>query len=82
MDIDPEWTQEVVDDGHVIELNPHPQSRVRATGYIGFSPSADRVLTIVAYRDVDGDIRDINAWQASGRDRATYRMAVAHDEAS
>lgn len=80
MNIESEWTQEVIDDDHVIELNPYPQSRVRATGYIGFAPSADKVLTVIAYRDLDGDVHGINAWPASGRDLATYRRAVATDE--
>ena len=34
LDIEPEWTQEAVDDEHCVKLNPYPRSRVGATGYI------------------------------------------------
>lgn len=44
VDIEPEWAQEVVDDEHCVAPAPYPRSRVRATGYVGYSPSAGRVL--------------------------------------
>jgi hypothetical protein len=39
---------------------------------IGFSASAGRVLVVIAYRDLDGDLHGMNAWPASGRDLAAY----------
>ncbi len=80
LDIEPEWTQEAVDDEHCVELNPYPRSRVRATGYVGYSPSARHVLVVIAYTDLDGDIHGMNSWPASGRDLATYRKATEDDE--
>lgn len=73
LDIDPTWTQEVVADENLIELSPYPTSRVRALGLIGHSPSAGRVLVVIAYRDFDGQLHGMNAWPASGRDLATYQ---------
>lgn len=79
-DIEPAWTQEAIDDEHCIELKPYPRSRVRATGYIGYSPSAKHVLVVIAYADLDGDMHGMNSWPASGRDPATYRKMVEDDE--
>ena len=42
------------------------------TGFIGYSASAGKVLVVIAYRDLDGDLHGMNAWPASGRDLATY----------
>jgi hypothetical protein len=77
LNIAPEWTQEVMTDTDLIELSPYPNSRVRATGFIGWSASANRVLTVVAYRDLDGDLHGMNAWPASGRDLILYQQAVS-----
>lgn len=80
MDIKPAWAQEAVADANCIELNPYPRSRIRATGYIGFSPSAKHVLVVIAYTDLDGDVHGMNSWPASGRDLATFRKMVDDDE--
>ena len=58
LDIDPEWTQEVLADEQLLEVTPYPRSRVGASGYIGWSPSANRVLVVIAYRDVGGAARN------------------------
>lgn len=80
MDLEPEWTQELMADEHVVELSPYPASRVGASGFIGYSLSAGRVLVVITYRDADGELHGMNAWPASGRDLATYNRAVSHDE--
>jgi len=72
IDIEPEWTLEVLADDRLVELSPYPTSRVGASGFIGFSPSAGNVLAVIAYRDLDGDLHGMNAWPASGRDLRTY----------
>lgn len=82
LDLDPERTREVVLDEHLVELLPYPTSRVRASGFIGCSSTAGRVLVVIAYRDPDGGLHGMNAWPASGRDLATYRKAVSDDEAT
>jgi hypothetical protein len=79
-DLDPEWTQELMADEHVVELSPYPASRVGASGFVGYSPSAGRVLVVIAYPDADGELHGMNAWPASGRDLATYNRAVSDDE--
>ncbi|MEI2765668.1 MAG: hypothetical protein V9F82_08300 [Dermatophilaceae bacterium] len=37
-----------------------------ASRFIGYSHSAGRVIVVVAYRDLDGDLHGINAWPATG----------------
>jgi hypothetical protein len=39
-----------------------------------------RVLVVIAYRDLDGELHGMNAWPASGRDLATYREGVPDGE--
>ena len=80
VDIEPEWTQEVMADARLVELSPYPSSRVGASGFIGWSGSAGRVLVVIAYRDLDDDLHGMNAWPASGRDLATYNEAVNDGE--
>ncbi len=59
---------------NVVELSPYPDSRIGASGFVGHSSSARRVLAVIAYRDLDGDLHGLNAWPASGRDLATYQV--------
>jgi hypothetical protein len=80
VDLEPEWTQEVMADEHLVELSPYPALRVGASGFIGWSTSAGRVLVVIAYRDLDDELHGMNAWPASGRDLAVYEKAVANDE--
>lgn len=80
MDLQPAWTQELMSDEHLVQLSPYPASRVGASGFIGYSPSAARVLVVIAYQGVDGELHGMNAWPASGRDLATYNKAVSDDE--
>jgi hypothetical protein len=72
LDIEPAWTAEVMADEQLIEVSPYPTSRVGVTGFLGYSPSAGKVLVVIAYRDLDGDLHGLNAWPASGRDLVTY----------
>jgi hypothetical protein len=80
LDIELEWTQEVLLDDHLLELDPYPRSRVGAIGFVGWSPSAGQVLVVIAYRDLDGDMHGLNAWPASGRDLAAYQHGVTDGE--
>jgi hypothetical protein len=61
VNIDPTWTQEVLEDDRLVVLEPYPNSRIGATGFIGNSPSADRVLVVIAYQNLDGDWHGLNA---------------------
>ena len=72
LDIERGWVEEALSDPGVVQVTPYPQSRVGASGFIGYSMGADRVLVVIAYEDLDGDWHGMNAWPASGRDLATY----------
>jgi hypothetical protein len=79
-DIEPAWTLEVLTDERCLELSPYPNSRVGALGYVGFSSSARKVLVVIAYQDLDGDLHGMNAWPASGRDLNTYLKEADNGE--
>ncbi|NHN56368.1 hypothetical protein G9U51_11325 [Calidifontibacter sp. DB0510] len=68
-----EWAQEAMNDIDLAALEPDPKSRIGACRFIGFSPSAGRVIVIVAYRDLDGDLHGVNAWPATGADLTIYQ---------
>lgn len=57
----------VLADPALRRLTPYPQSRVRATALVGWSPSAQRVLLEVVYRGLAGALHGINGWPARGR---------------
>jgi hypothetical protein len=72
--IEPEWTQEVMTDVDLLALEPDPKSRMGASRFIGHSRSGGRVLVVIAYRDLDGDLHGINAWPATGADLKLYQQ--------
>jgi len=72
VDIDPAWTQEVLDDPDLVAFEPDPKSRVGGARFIGDAPTAGLLLVVIAYRDLDGDLHGVNAWPASGHDRRIY----------
>ena len=72
--IEPQWTQEVLADVDLLALEPDPKSRMGASRFIRRSRSAGRVLVVIAYRDLDGDLHGINAWPATGADLKLYQQ--------
>lgn len=74
--VQPEWAAEVMDDEQLLALEPDPKSRMGASRFIGWSPSAARVLTVIAFRDGDGNLHGINAWPATGADLKLYRKGL------
>ena len=72
--IEPGWTQEVMADVDLLALEPDPKSRMGASRFIGRSPSAGRVIVVVAHRDLDGDLHGVNAWPATGADLKMYKQ--------
>jgi len=58
----------------------YPRSRMGASAFVGWSPSAGRVLLVLAYQDLDGNLHGLNAWPASGRDLFTYNEWTGHVE--
>lgn len=79
LDIEVDWVQEGVEDAQLAQVTPYPRSRTGASAFIGFSPSADRVLVVIAYQDLDGDWHGMNVWPASGRDLAAYLKEAADE---
>ena len=75
--VEPQWAQEVLDDPDLAALEPDPKSRMGASRFIGGSPSAGHVLTVIAFRDGDGDLHLINAWRATGADLRLYREGAS-----
>lgn len=80
LDIEPQWTPEVLADPDLVAFDPDPKSRVGASRFIGESPSAGAVLIVIAYRDMDGDLHRINAWPAPGYDLKAYTGGVDDGE--
>jgi len=78
--VEPEWTQEVMSDVDLLAFEPDPKSRMGASRFIGWSPTGRRVLVIIAYRDLDGDLHGINAWPATGNDLRIYEEGIEHGE--
>ena len=50
LDIDIEWTREVLADSRLVAVVPYPRSRMGAAAFVGWSPSARRVLLMLAYQ--------------------------------
>ena len=61
-------------DLNLLALEPDPKSRMGASRFIGHYQSAGRVLVVIAYRDLDGDLHGINAWPAAGADLKLYQQ--------
>ena len=60
----------------MMTLEPDPKSRMGASRFIGHSPSAGRVLVVIAYRDLDGELHGVNAWPATGADLQIYQEGL------
>ena len=67
-------------DVDLLALEPDPKSRIGASRFIGRSPSGGRVLVVIAYRDLDGDLHGINAWPAIGADLKLYQQGDNDDQ--
>jgi hypothetical protein len=80
-DLSVEWVQEAADDQRAIVVDPYPRSRVGAAAIIGYSPSAQRVLVVIAYRDLVGGWHGVTAWPATGGDLAVYEEGLGDDQA-
>lgn len=72
LNIEPAWTEEVLADPDMLAAEPDPKSRIRAGRFIGYSVSAAAVLTLVAWRDEDGELHGINAWKTRRAELRRY----------
>lgn len=72
LNLEPSWAEEVLQDPDLVQFEPDPKSRIGAARFIGESVSAGRVLVVIPYRDLDGDLHGVNAWPAIGHDLRIY----------
>jgi hypothetical protein len=74
-DIDPSWTAEAVSDPQRLVDEPDPKSsHLNSVRTIGYSPTAQIVITVVALRDARG-IHGATAWKTRG---AALRQYQSH----
>ncbi len=45
----------------MVEVTPYPRSRPHASAFIGWSRGAQHVLVVIGYRDLNGELRGMNA---------------------
>lgn len=77
IDIEPDWTAEVVNDPDRIVDEPDPQSaHANSVRVVGYSPSALMVITVVALRDQHGVLHGATAWRSTGKQRRQYQEGV------
>lgn len=77
-DIEPEWTLEAAADQFRIVRDPDPKSRVGYTRLIGYSTTAEFVLTVIVDPE---DSSGVTAWKTRGADLREYlaRKEQRHD---
>lgn len=73
VDIDPDWTVEVVNDPDRLVDEPDPRSaHANSIRIVGYSPTARMVITVVALRDARGVLRGTSAWKTRGAPLRQY----------
>ncbi|HVX43247.1 MAG TPA: transposase [Mycobacteriales bacterium] len=67
IDVAPEWTAEVVVDPDRLVDEPDPNSaHANSVRIVGYSFSAQMVITVVALRDRYGGLHGASAWKTTG----------------
>lgn len=80
VDIEPDWTNEVVNDPDRLVDEPDPNSaHLNSVRTVGFSPAAQMVITVVAIRGRDGVLHGASAWKTTGAVRRQYLEGRADD---
>lgn len=84
IDIDPDWTAEAVNDPQRLVDEPDPKSsHLNSVRTIGYSPTAQIVITVVALRDAGGIQHGATAWKTRGaalRQYRTYQLEPDHGD--
>jgi hypothetical protein len=71
--IQPAWAIEVLDDPDRLVITPDPASKSgRAVRTIGWSSTADRIITVITLVD-NGRLYGVNGWVANSGDQRLYR---------
>ena len=68
-DIQPDWTLEAAADGHRVVRDPDPRSTAAYFRIIGYSSSADFVITVIVDPE---DWSGVTAWKTRGADLREY----------
>lgn len=76
-DIDPAETREAAADPYRIVREPDPKSHRGYIRLIGYSPTADAVLTVILR---PSDYGGVTAWLTSGADLRAYRERAERSE--
>lgn len=69
VDIEPAWTREAQTDAHRVTRNPDPKSHGAHLRLIGYSATADLVITVIVDPE---DWSGVTAWKISGADLRDY----------
>ncbi|MER7115394.1 hypothetical protein [Saccharomonospora azurea] len=73
VDIDPGWTAEAVNEPDRLVDEPDPRSaHANSVRVVGYSPSAQMVITVVALRGVAGVLHGASAWKTRGAPLRQY----------
>lgn len=71
-DIEPDWASEAAADPLAQIIDPDPASKSgRSARIIGYSPSADLVITVIVVDD-ETTTYGVNAWRANRTDEREY----------
>lgn len=74
IDIDPSWADEAVADPDAAWLDPDPKSKSGMSArVIGYSPTAEVVITVILVPKDENSWWGANAWRANGVDEGIYR---------
>ncbi len=68
-DIEPDWTLEAAIDPARVLLDPDPKSRAAYLRLVGYSPTAEFVLTVIIDPE---DFSGVTAWKTRGMDLRHY----------
>jgi hypothetical protein len=78
--IEPEWTDEVVNDPNRLVDEPDPKSaHLNSVRTVGYSPTARMVITVAALRAADGTLHGASAWKTTGVALRQYWEGLSDD---
>lgn len=74
VDIHPGWADEAIEDTDAAWLDPDPKSKSgRSARVIGYSPTAEMVITVILLPKNNDEWWGVNAWKANDTDERIYR---------
>lgn len=80
VDIEPAWTAEVFADPDRLVDEPDPRSaHANSVRAVGYSPTAQQVITVVALRDARGVLHGVSAWKTRGTALRQYLKGRSDD---